>query len=183
MVVLCYKSSAIRGWNLLLRSLMSYPCTNQSCCVPTLSFYWVLTSGTFSLLKYYSWQLMCFCPNLISVCLRREVMEKASGTAPSPRGFSWSFGLKASSSTSPQWISRGESCSHFTIKMILFHPMKAFHPFSGHFQWLCGSVKLRSSSTSDTLTASPLLMWFSHDPLTCQRKSKINKHTNSGEAI
>lgn len=45
----------------------------------------------------------------LCVCLRRGVMEKASGTALSLKGSSWSCGSKGWCSTSPRWTSKGET--------------------------------------------------------------------------
>lgn len=94
-------------------------------------------------------------------------MERASGTAPSPRGSSWSCGSKESSSTSPRWISRGESHTRY-------HPLLVFPPlpcspvigcqtriFLFFFLWLFlqfflgDSIPLWSSPTSNTLRCFP----------------------------
>lgn len=63
-----------------------------------------------------------------------------------------------------------------------------FHHFSFFVSllersWAFPSVLLWSSPTSDTLAASPLLIWFSHDPFPGQGKLGETKHSDSGEVI
>lgn len=57
-----------------------------------------------------------------------------------------------------------------------------FHHFS-FFVSLLERSWVFPSPTSDTLAASPLLIWFSHDPFPGQGKLGETKHSDSGEVI
>lgn len=107
----------------------------------------------------------------LSVCLRREPMERASGTVPSLRDSLWSCGSKESSSTSPPWIWRGE----FSL------PVSFFFFFLKHLTNLQGvsletSQQLRDTRVQLHLSSSTACFLF---PWPFSRLEKNQRKTNS----